>query len=137
MSGLDLFHPRRSTRSLPYWDGVAEHRLMYQRCERCDHRWHIPTDACPICGGSASWRESSGAGTVYSFTAVHRPPLRELRSDSPYIVGLVDLTEGPRVMAWLVEAPEPAWRIGVDVEAVFLPGPAGIELPMFRPAVCP
>jgi uncharacterized OB-fold protein len=54
----------------------------------------------------------------------------------PYVAAVVDLAEGPRMMTEVVECPEPALRIGMDLRVHFRPaGGGGPAVPVFRPAV--
>ncbi len=49
------------------------------------------------------WIEASGRGTVYSFTVIRQNYSRPFRDWIPYVVALVDLEEGPRVMTNIVD----------------------------------
>ena len=76
--------------------------------------------------------DSTGRGTLYSFTTVHRPPRPEF--DVPYTVAIVELDEGFHMLTNLVDCPPEALRIGLPVEVTFQPMSDEITLPMFRPA---
>src|SRR3954468_15586886 len=61
-------------------------KLGFQRCGECSSVVFYPRVLCPFCGSaSLLWETSSGRGTVYATTAVHR------REAEPYNVALVDL----------------------------------------------
>ena len=78
---------------------AADARLRYQRCADCGHTWYFLRDFCPACGHTAPQAlESSGAGTLYANTLVHRAPSEEFKSLLPYAIVLVDMQEGFRVM---------------------------------------
>ena len=49
------------------------------------------------------WREISGKGTLYAWTRVH-VPVRGFEAEVPYFVAAVDLEEGARIAARLVNA---------------------------------
>ncbi|AWI29860.1 bifunctional MaoC family dehydratase N-terminal/OB-fold nucleic acid binding domain-containing protein [Streptomyces tirandamycinicus] len=57
-----------------FWAGVAEHRLLIQRCASCGQLRFPWLPGCGGCG-SAEWGvvEAEGAGTVYSYVVVHHP----------------------------------------------------------------
>lgn len=58
------------------------------------------------------WVPASGMGVVYSCTTVRpRPP------EQPYNVSLIDLAEGPRMMARVVDMAVDKIRIGQQVKA--------------------
>jgi uncharacterized OB-fold protein len=116
-----------------FWDGVKEHRLLVQRCTGCSALRHPPRPMCPRCN-SLSWDaiEASGRGTVHSFVMPKHPPLPWF--DDPYIVALVDLEEGVRIVSNLCEiAPDDA-TIGLPVEVRYEEFDGGLVLPLFRPA---
>jgi uncharacterized protein len=77
--------------SAPWWEALARHELLIQRCDGCD-RWRWPPRAtCNSCGSFQwSWHEPSGRGHVASWTVTHRAA-----SDIavPYVVVLVRIEE--------------------------------------------
>lgn len=102
----------------PFLDGLALGELRYQRCEQCGTPQSLARYACHRCGGSQLvWRTASGCGTVYAATVVARAPSDEFRALAPYTLALVDLDEGPRLMAHTVAGV----TIGERVSATFFP----------------
>lgn len=76
-------------------DGIA-----YQRCQSCSAVQYFHRDFCARCGKqSLIGEQSSGTGILYALTTVHRAPSEALRAFTPYCIGLIDMTEGFRVMA--------------------------------------
>ncbi|MFO7194259.1 MULTISPECIES: OB-fold domain-containing protein [Thermocrispum] len=81
-----------------FWAAAAAGLLVVQRCARCGYHQLYPRPFCLGCdSGDLSWIEASGQGTVYSCVTVHLPVRPDI--PPPYGVGLVDLDEGPRVLA--------------------------------------
>lgn len=70
-------------------------------------------ESCPNCWSTELGDVAIGrAGTVYSHTVVHR----STRSDIvPFVIGLVDLPEGPRVLSRIDVAEGDALRAGDQV----------------------
>ena len=68
-----------------------------------------PRALCPHCGSrELAWTAVSGRGRLHSFCVPHRHPNPAFQPDLPYVVALVDLDEGVRLMTTLVEVePEP------------------------------
>ncbi|CAN5356426.1 OB-fold domain-containing protein [soil metagenome] len=102
-------------------DARAEHRLPYYRCTSCQRLYSRPHERCTACGSTAVGRLwSTGSGTVYSLTEVHRAGHPWFADQVPYTVAIVDLDEGFRCLADLVLPPyaEPAF-IGQRVTAQF------------------
>ncbi|MFF0446026.1 bifunctional MaoC family dehydratase N-terminal/OB-fold nucleic acid binding domain-containing protein [Streptomyces sp. NPDC004609] len=114
-----------------FWDGVAEHRLLIQRCRGCASLRFPWLPGCQACGAS-EWDtvEASGAGTVYSYVVMHHPPFPAF--DPPYAVGLIELAEGVRIVAGVTGVPYDKVRIGMPVELEFLRVDEDLEVPAFR-----
>jgi uncharacterized OB-fold protein len=120
----------------PYWESLRAHAMEIQRCAACGRYVFYPRAVCPHCfGGPLVWRRVSGRGTVYAFTVVHRAPAPEFQADAPYVVALVDLEEGVRLMATLVGVAADPVRIaiGTPVEVVYDDVTPEVTLPRFRP----
>jgi uncharacterized protein len=114
----------------PFWDGVAEGVLRLQWCATCGRHIFYPRAVCPGCmADDLEWVEASGAGVVHSFTVVHRAP-PDYRDDVPYVVALVALDEGVRMMTRLVDVEPAAVTVGMPVEVAIRGEP---RLPYFRP----
>ena len=115
-----------------FWDGVRAHRLLIQRCASCGALRHPPRPMCPHCQ-SLEWDtiESSGRGTVYSFVIPHHPPLPWF--PEPYVVALVDLEEGTRLVSNIVGVAPEAVTIGMPVAVRFEALDGDIVLPLFAP----
>ena len=115
-----------------FWDGAKEHRLLIQRCEGCGTLRHPPRPMCPSCR-SLEWDtlEASGRGTVYSFVMPRHPQLPWF--DDGYIVALVELEEGTRLVTNLVDVMPEAVHIGMPVRVRFDEFDGGLVLPMFAP----
>ncbi|MFJ3905092.1 bifunctional MaoC family dehydratase N-terminal/OB-fold nucleic acid binding domain-containing protein [Streptomyces sp. NPDC090025] len=114
-----------------FWAGVAEHKLLIQRCADCAVLRHPWLPGCNACG-SLGWDtvEASGAGTVFSYVVMHHPPFPAF--DPPYAVGLVELDEGVRIISNVVGVPYDKVRIGMPVQVEFLRVDDELELPVFR-----
>ncbi len=116
----------------PYWDAAKEHRLVIQRCQDCHEAIFYPRAVCPHCmSDRINWIDASGKGTIYSYVVVHRAPAA-FADLTPYVVALIDLAEGVRLMSNVVEASPADVRIGAAVEVVFDDVTPEISLPKFR-----
>ena len=115
-----------------FWDGVREHRLLIQRCGGCGALRHPPRPMCPECQ-SLAWDsvEASGRGTLYSFCIPPHPLLPWQKEE--YVVALVELDEGTRLVSNLVGVDPAEARIGMPVRVVFEEFDDGLVLPMFTP----
>ncbi len=116
-----------------FWDGIKDHELLIQRCRECGVLRHPPRPMCPHCN-SLSWDtiESSGRGAVFSFVMPQHPPYPWF--EYPYIVVLVDLEEGVRLVSNLCAIAPDDVTIGMPVEVFYEHFDDGLVLPQFRPA---
>jgi uncharacterized OB-fold protein len=110
---------------------MRQGELWIQRCSACGRHVFYPRAVCPNCmADSLEWIVASGEGSVYSFTVVHRTS-EEFREEVPFVVGLIELTEGVRMMARL-EIAEPV--VGMPVQVVFKRVSDELSLPHFKEA---
>jgi uncharacterized OB-fold protein/acyl dehydratase len=117
-----------------FWEGVERGELLIQRCAACGALRHPPRPMCPRCR-SLEWDtvRASGRGRVHSYAVPHHPRLPAF--PERYVVALVDLDEGTRLVTNLVEiAPEDV-RIGMAVELRITRVDDELTLPLFQPAV--
>lgn len=122
--------------SAPYWEAAREGRLLVQRCDDCGAMQLYGRALCLQCGGPVSWVDASGRGTVYSYTVIRQNHQRPWREMLPYVVALVDLEEGPRLMTNVVGCDPEAVSVGMPVQVRFEPAGEGGEaaVPVFGPA---
>ena len=126
--------PERTPETSAFWDATAAGRLLLARCDACGTVIWYPKTYCPECGGlSVSWIEASGAGTIYSFSVVHRGP-GAFRDAVPFVVAYVELEEGPRVLTNIVGCDPDQLSIGQPVQVVFCDTGQGSALYRFEPS---
>lgn len=114
-----------------YWQAAAEHRLVC-RVDAEGRLHHYPRRRTPgTLAETTGWRELAGTGTVHSFTIVHQPASSAFRDRVPYVVVIVDLDEGVRMLANLEADPSDA-QIGQRVEVAWRED-HDVTIPVFRP----
>ena len=118
----------------PYWKATHDGRLLVQRCRSCGHHQLYPRWRCLRCRSEVDWVEASGRGAVYSFTVIRQNFSRSFKHLIPYVVALVELEEGPRLMTNIVGCPPEDLRIGMPVRVTFEPVSDEVSLPLFQPA---
>jgi uncharacterized OB-fold protein len=135
MSGYKKPLPRIDEESRGYWEALARHELYLQRCAACRTLRFPPRTVCPSCLSSEiEWVRASGRGTVYSFTVTHQNQAPGFRESLPYVLAIVELDEGVRMMTNLVGCTPDAVRVGMPVVIEFADVTDEITLPTFRPA---
>lgn len=118
----------------PYWEQARAGRLVVQRCAACGKIWHPPLPACPGCrSADVGWLEASGDGTVYSYTVVTHATHSQFAGLVPYVVAIVELAEGPRLVTGITGCAPGDVRVGMPVRARFRPVTDEITLPYFEP----
>lgn len=118
--------------SAHYWREAAAGKLVLRVCRACGRRHFPPRFACPSCWSQElDWMQACGEGRVYSFTVMQRAPSAPWQARAPYVVALIDLAEGPRMMANVVGEDAREVEIGERVQLTFEPrGEASV--PQFR-----
>jgi uncharacterized OB-fold protein len=113
-----------------FWDGVRSGHLLLQRCGECKALCHPPLPMCPSCQSlQREVVEASGRGSVYSWIRSQHPSDPEEESR---IVALVQLEEGPRLVANLCELGHVEVQNDMPVEVVFV-DMGDFTAPAFRP----
>lgn len=117
-----------------YWQGSRQGKLLLQKCRKCGTYQTFPRVLCYKClSDDLGWVQSSGQGTVYSFSTIYRAPAPEFAGDVPYTVALVELEEGIRMMSNIVGCAPENIKIGMGVQVVFDKVTDDVTLPKFRP----
>lgn len=115
-----------------FWEGVAAGELRVQRCVQCRRLRHPAQPACRECGSLEwDWIVASGRGEVHSYVVHHHPPLPGF--DPPYVVGLIALEEGVRMVGEIQTAPD-AVAIGDPVAVTFARLDHDLTVPQWTPA---
>ncbi|RJP72462.1 MAG: Zn-ribbon domain-containing OB-fold protein [Candidatus Abyssobacteria bacterium SURF_17] len=118
----------------PYWDGCKAHKLLLPKCRPCNKPFFFPGKFCPTClSEDIEWTPASGKGTIHTFSVVDRPPSGAFAGDVPYVVAIIDLAEGPRMMSNVIGISPDEVRVGMPVEVVFEDINDDIAIPKFRP----
>lgn len=128
--------PKPDTRGAgrPYWLSGRDGVLRLPRCTACGGIFWYPRLHCPGCGSAAvEWIATSGKGSVYTFTVVRQSPEPYFATKVPYVVAMVELGDGPRVMANVVACEPERVRIGLPVGVVFERLDDETYVPLFRP----
>ncbi len=98
---------------------LKDGRLMGSRCKKCSAISFPPRADCVECmSDKFDFFEISGKGTLHTNTKIVAAPTG-FEDMTPYIVGVADLEETGRILAWIGESiPEDEIKIGMDVQVV-------------------
>jgi uncharacterized OB-fold protein len=116
-----------------FWEGARQGKFMLQYCTETGRYQHFPRPVSVFTGRkTVEWRETSGTGTVYSWTVTRSAwPGNEERV--PYICAYVDLDEGVRFLCNLVDCSEDEVHIGMRVAVRWDQMTDEIRYPDFAP----
>lgn len=134
--------PKRPPRARPgmtrdtefFWQGLHEdNKLLIQRCMSCKELRHPPSPMCPKCRSlEHDTVEASGKGVLYSHVTMHHPPLPAF--EYPNTIALVELAEGTRLVAGLIDITREDVEIGMPLQLEIVRCDDELTVPMFRRA---
>ena len=117
--------------SRPYWEGIAQRELRIQQCNTCSKAVFYPRSICPHChSDTLSWIVASGAGSIYSYTVAHQG-FGAFAEDVPFVVAIIELEEGTRMMSRIVDTPYERIVVGAKVQVTFERVSEDFTLPYF------
>lgn len=120
--------------SRAFWEGTKRHELLIQECGDCGARIFYPRKYCPECWSSnLGWSQACGRGRVYCHTTTLTGVEDKFAEDLPYVLAIIDLEEGVRMMGNIVDCDPDKVSIGMDVEVVFDDVTPEITLPKWKP----
>lgn len=114
-----------------FWEGTAAGELRIQHCAACGTLRHPPGPMCTVCGDDEPDHVvASGRGTVFSYVVHHHPkvPGKTL----PFVVALVELEEGVRMLGELVDVDPATVAVGMPVTLALTRIDEDLTLPNWR-----
>jgi uncharacterized OB-fold protein len=120
--------------STEWWNAAARGELLYQECPSCGHRQFYPRAMCTACGLETEWKPASGRGSVHTFTVIHQNLAAPFGDLSPYVVAMVELEEGVRMMTNITHCDKDEVEVGLPVECYVVKVDDEVGLPFWRPA---
>jgi uncharacterized OB-fold protein len=119
----------------PFWDAARAGTFILQRCRRCRAHIYYPRPWCPHCWHTdLEWVKASGRGRVITYSIVHQPPSPAFAADTPYVLAVTRLDEGPQMMANVLGIEPAGMRIDLPVRVIFEERADGFRVPQFAPA---
>jgi uncharacterized OB-fold protein len=126
--------PVPSPESAPFWHAARNHQLRIPFCNTCGKFWFPPSCLCPHClSDDSGWREVSGLGRVHSHVVFHRAFHPAFTPDVPYMVAVIELDEGPRLISNIVGVGPEGVRCGMRVAVTYDDVTPDVTLPKFAP----
>ena len=128
--------PERDALNTPYWDGLAQGALPFQRCSTCGHAWLPARGECPAClGDQWQWEKTGGGAKLISWVVYHTAFHPAFAKRLPYNVAIIELDEGPRLISNLVgTADAKTFKIDQRLRLV-IEDEGGTAVPRFTPSM--
>ena len=106
-----------------FWREIPQrYNLIGNKCGKCGKVFFPPRESCPDCRrksiGKMKKYKLSGKGEVVSYTIIYVGP-EEFEEQVPYPVAIIELEEGPRITAQIVDCNLDEVNIGMKVESTF------------------
>ena len=118
-----------------FYDFCKSEDLHFQRCSGCNTFRHVPREVCAQCNSfDWEWVRSSGKGTVYTWTVVVRALHPAFVEDTPLAPVVVEMEEGVRLLATMLDCPPDELEIGMPVNIAYEAVTDDVTLPRFRRA---
>lgn len=106
-----------------YWREIQQrYNLVANKCGACNRVYFPPRELCPYCRreslGKMEKLKLSGKGEILSYTIIHVGP-DDFVEQVPYPVAIIQMDEGPKLTAQIVDCNIDDLHIGMKVESVF------------------
>jgi uncharacterized OB-fold protein len=128
--------PQTTPETEEFWAGARRGELRIQRCNSCGRAYFFPRPFCPRCSSrDVEWFTASGRGRLYSYVINYRPAMG-FHDWTPYVIAVVELEEGPRLMTNIIGVEPTPDNLPIDLplQVTWERQDDTITLPLFRPA---
>jgi uncharacterized OB-fold protein len=126
--------PRPDNVSEHFWKSVKDGKLVIQKCPECGHFQFYPRALCTECGATPEWFEASGRGTVYTYTVIRQNGAKPFVDLLPYVVAMIKLAEGPKLMGNVTHVDPDTVKVGLEVSFYSAAMNDDVGIPLWRPA---
>jgi uncharacterized OB-fold protein len=131
---MSVIRPSDEFLDQPYWRHLAGGRLHLNCCEDCGAARHPPAPICPRCRSfRGGWKPASGNGVLNAFTQARHAVHPLLGEKVPYVITLVDLEEGVRLVSGLPPGRDDQLSVGMKMRCEVVRFDDRFALPYFLP----
>ncbi len=119
----------------PFWNACREGTFLIQQCEDCEKfQYHYRGFCCHCWSDRVRDHAIDGTGTVWTYTVVERNRMEGFSERVPYVVALIEVPEGIKILSNVVNCDVDSVAIGMPVRLTFADATDGLRIPMFEPA---
>lgn len=114
--------------------GLRNGRFLVPNCHDCERSWWPPRAVCPRCQSTAfTWTDLPPSMRIFSWTVVHRTPLKEFEELTPYAVAILESDDAEiQVIGRIAGSPD-----GIEINDAcafeITTGPMGDLVPLWFP----
>ncbi len=106
-----------------FWREIPQrYNLIGNKCTVCGRVFFPPRESCPYCRrkslGKMQEIQLSGKGKIVTYTIIHTAT-EDFEDQVPYPIAIVELDEGPRITAQIVDCKPEDVEIDMRVESTF------------------
>ena len=106
-----------------FWREIPQrYNLIGNKCGACSRIYFPPRESCPYCRrksmGNMKDIKLSGKGKVITYSIIHVAP-ENFEDQIPYPIAIIELDEGPRITAQIVDCKIEDVKIGMRVQSTF------------------
>lgn len=117
-----------------FWNYCRDQELRMQKCSECGHIRFPVSMLCPKCHSlDYEWHKMSGKGKIYSYITFRQAYHPAYKNDLPYVVGVIQLEEGPSMESNIIGCAPEDVDINMEVQVNFEKVTDRITLPKFSP----
>jgi uncharacterized protein len=125
--------PTVDTDSESWWQAIQDRRLLINTCAACGRSSVYMRPFCPHCwSDDVASTQASGQATLYTWSVIHQNAA-PFDACTPYVVAMVDLVEGPRLMTVIEDCPAENLSAEMELMIAFRDDDDGFTVPVFRP----
>lgn len=121
--------PELTDLSRPFWEGLREGKLMLQADAASGRTQFYPRPLSLFSEAGVQWKQASGRGVIFALTHSRVGP-PALQAHVPYALALVQLAEGPRMLARIAEQND---RLAIGQAVAIDWDSTGEGFPVFKP----
>ncbi len=95
-----------------------KYRLEGNQCTRCSKSYYPKKHLCTCGSTNFDIKRFIGKGTLLTFTQINIPP-DCFKDMAPYIIGIIQLSQGPKLMSQITDVELKDLKIGIKMQSVF------------------
>lgn len=129
-----LHVPQVDDDSRPYFAALARGELVLQWLPKTGFQHYPRPAALYPADNQPQWKSAAGTGVVHTFTVIRQHGIPYFKQRIPYVVAIVELPEGVRLMGNVTDVPADEVTVGLPVQLYSVLVAEGIAVPFWRPA---